>query len=80
MTKKQEEKLHCPHDYIEVASHVQIHGAKETFISGKEQNYNQLLMGNQEIFAQHLINGSREMILNTKFKKKKFVSCLPNPE
>lgn len=29
-----------------------------------------MLMGNQEIFAQHLVNGSREMLLNAQLKTK----------
>jgi hypothetical protein len=34
---------------------------------------------NQEIFAQHLVNGSREMLASQLFLKI-LVRCLPNPE
>ena len=38
---KQEKKLYCPHDYIEVARHVQVHRTIETCVSGKGQKYSQ---------------------------------------
>ena len=64
---EQEKKLYCLHDYIAVASHVQIHGTRETFVNGKEQKYNHCSGFNQEIFAQHLVNGSREMLASQLF-------------